>query len=399
MKKRLAFILLLFMIFALTIACTPSEEPIIEDDVEVIEVDIEEEECDIEELPEDIPEEIPEEEDVEEEEETIVEGRQFNLYPGEYGYYAFRLLEHMNDYLPYRVPFTTRELEAAQWIADTLLDMGFYDDQIETQTFRYDVITSSWWGGALWGIQFFEGEGYYDDLDWIDYSQNVILTIPGRSDETIIIGAHYDSPGYAGASDNAGSVALLLETAYRMQYYDHYYTLQFVFFGAEEVGLVGAFYFVDSLSATEVNNLALVINADVILEGPIFVYALAIIDTLPEIPSSVLWDSESWPTIYYDSFTMEIDDIANGLIYDDIHLVAIPEAIFSPTDHLAFLEFGVPTMYIYGTYDPVYPEFFVRNVLHTPDDNLDFIMEQAPGRVEDALHTFVRFLGQVLNLQ
>ena len=395
MKKISTLILILLMILALAMGCTPSEEPIVEDNIDGIEIDIEEE-CDIEELLEDIPEELPEEPS---EEEVVIEGRPFDIAPGDPGFYAVRFLEHMNDYLPYRVPFTTRELEAAHWIADTLLDMGFYDEQVEIQSFRYDVVTSSWWGGALLGIRWFDEQGYYDGLEWIDYSQNVILTIPGRSDETIVIGAHYDSLAYAGISDNAASVALLLETAYRMQDYDHYYTLQFVFFGAEEVGLIGAFYFVDRLTATEVDNLVLAVNADVIVEGPVFVYATASISYLPEEPGFVLWGSEFWPTLYYCSFTMEIDDIANALVDDDIHLVAIPEAIFSPTDHLAFLELGIPTLYLYGTYDPVYPDFFVHNILHTPNDNLDFIMTETPGRIEDAFRTFVRFLEGVLLIE
>ena len=397
MKKIFTLVLILFMTFALSMGCTPSEEPIVEEDVDGIEVDIEEE-WDTDELPEDIPEEPPEEE-VPEEEEAIIEGRHFDVAPGDYGYYAVGFLEHMNDYLPYRVPFTTRELEAAQWIADTILDMGFYHEQVEMQSFRYDVVTSSWWGDASWGIRWFDEQGYYDGLEWTDYSQNVILTIPGRSDETIVIGAHYDSLAYAGVSDNAAGVALLLEAAYRMQDHDHYHTLQFVFFGAEEVGLVGAFYFVDSLSATEVNNLVLAVNADVIVEGPIFVYATASVSYLPEAPEFVLWGSEFWPTLYSCSLTLEIDHIANALVYDDIHLMAIPEAIFSPTDHLAFLEFWVPVMYLYGTYDPVYPDFFVRNILHTPDDNLDFIMTETPGRIEDAFRTFVRFLEEVLLIE
>jgi Zn-dependent M28 family amino/carboxypeptidase len=264
------------------------------------------------------------------------------------------------------------------------------------QTFRYDVITSSWWGDASWSIRWFEEQGYYDGLEWTDYSQNVILTLPGRSDETIVIGAHYDSVANEGISDNAAGVALLLETANRLQYYDHYYTLQFVFYGAEEVGLIGAFYFVDNLSETEVNNLILSINADVIVEGPVFVYALGSVAYLPDFPETLLWAGGDLPTIHTCSLTLEIDDIADKLLYHDIHLTAIPEAIFSPTDHLAFLEFGIPVMYIYGTYEPVYPEFFVRNILHTPDDNLDFIMGDAPGRIEDALYSFGRFLEEIL---
>jgi hypothetical protein len=395
MKKLFTIIIVLLMIFTLTIGCTSSGNGPDEDNIYIEE--------EIPKTPTTLPGDdqppgdTPQEELLEE--DDAQEGRTFNVASGEHGYLAMGFIQHMNDVLPFRLPFTTRELESANWIVDTLLDMGFDQSQIEVQTFRYDVQTSSWWGNAMWAMEWFAEQGYFDGLERIDYSQNVILTIPGRSQETIVIGAHYDTVNNPGISDNAAGVALLLESAYRMQNKDHYYTLQYIFFGAEEVGLIGAFYFVDSLSATEVYNLALMINADVIIEGPIFVYALGYVYQLPEWPMEILWGGGQIPTIYHCSLTMAIDDFANALIYDDIHLVAIPEAIFSPSDHLAFIEFGIPILYFYGTYPPQYPELFVRNILHTPDDNLDFIMADAPGRIEEGLRTFGRFLDAILMME
>ena len=393
MKKAFALLIAALIILTLTIGgCTPSVEPPDEDDIMIETVEQEE--------PEEPLGEIPEEPQEEEEAPWEASVRNFNVTPSDHGYYAVRFLEHMNDILPYRLPFTTRELESAYWIVDTLLDMGFDESQIEIQTFRYDVQTSSWWGDALWSLEWMEADGYFDfdGVDRIDYSQNVILTIPGRSDRTIIIGAHYDTVASAGMSDNAAGVALLLESAYRMMNEDHYYTLQYIFFGAEEVGLIGAFYFADNLTTTEVYNLELVINADVIIEGPVFIYATGYVTHLPEWPIVTLWGEEV-PTIYENPLTMEIDDFANALAYDGVYLVAMPEAVFSPTDHLAFLQFGVPVVYFYGTYPPQYPELFVRNILHTPNDNLDFIMADSPGRIEEGLHTFLRFLDAILMME
>ena len=391
MKKRFTLFIIILMIFTLGIGCTQTVELPDEEDIIIEAIEPEEPE-------EDIPEEPLEEEEAPQ--EILPSVRNFNISPGDHGYHAVRFLEHMNDILPYRLPFSTRELESAYWIVDTLLDMGFDESLIEMQTFRYDVQTSSWWGNALWSLEWFEEEGYFDfdGVERIDYSQNVILTIPGRSERTIIIGAHYDTVGSAGMSDNAAGVALLLESAYRMMDEDHYYTLQYVFFGAEEVGLIGAFYFTDSLTDTEVYNLELVINADVIIEGPIFIYATGYVTYLPDWPIVTLW-GEDIPTIHESPLTMEIDSFANALAYDGVHLVAMPQAIFSPTDHLAFLEFGVPVVYFYGTYPPEYPELFVRNILHTPDDNLDFIMADSPGRIEEGLHTFLRFLDAILTIE
>ena len=393
MKKTFPLLIVIMMIITLGIGCTPPIESPDEDEIIIETIETEEPE----ELEEELPEEPPQEEVPG---EVLSETRNFDVAPGDHGYYAVRFLEHMNDILPYRLPFTTRELESAYWIVETLLDMGFDESLIEMQTFRYDVQTSTWWGDALWALEWMEAEGYFDfdGVDRIDYSQNVILTIPGRSERTIVIGAHYDTVASAGMSDNAAGVALLLESAYRMMDENHYYTLQYVFFGAEEVGLIGAFYFADSLADTEIYNLELVINADVIIEGPIFIYATGYVTDLPEWPIVTLWGEEI-PRIYENPMTMEIDDFANALAYDGVHLVAIPQAIFSPTDHLAFLQFGVPVVYFYGTYPPEYPELFVRNILHTPNDNLDFIMADSPGRIEEGLHTFLRFLDAILMME
>src|SRR5262249_7726363 len=152
--------------------------------------------------------------------------------------------------------------------------------------------------------------GYYDGLMRIDDSQNVILTLPGRSEQTIIIGAHYDGVGNPGISDNAGGMVLLLENAYRMRDVDHYYTLQYVFFGAEEVGLIGAFYFVDQMSQREIDNLVLMINADVIMDGPELVYGVAYLDKMPEYPVDLLWET---PEVSQNGLTEQVEAIAGRL--------------------------------------------------------------------------------------
>ncbi|WP_051295981.1 M28 family metallopeptidase [Eisenibacter elegans] len=86
-----------------------------------------------------------------------------------------------------------------------------------------------------------------------DYqSQNVIGYVPGTSNPTqyLVLTAHYDHLGgygtdtyFPGANDNASGVALLLSLA---QYYAQNpapYSVVFIAFGAEEVGLIGSAYY------------------------------------------------------------------------------------------------------------------------------------------------------------
>lgn len=319
---------------------------------------------------------------------------EFDVASGEHGYLGVQWLEHMNDYLPHRLAFSNRELETAEWIMETLLEIGFDERQVDVQTFHIDTPTSSWWGEAFWGVEWFESMGYYEGLERIDYSQNVILTIPGRTAETIIIGAHYDTVDNPGLSDNASGTVLLLENAYRMRNVDHYYTLQYVFFGAEEIGLIGSFYFADQMTKEEIDNLVLMINVDVIMDGPDLIYAIGYIED-SSAAMEMLWET---PKVLQNDLSEQVKGIADQLNTEyRTELISKPHAINLPSDHLAFIEFGIPVMAFYATHPVAYPETFNGDVLHTERDNLDFLMTTHPGRVERALYQFGLFLEEVVS--
>lgn len=81
-------------------------------------------------------------------------------------------------------------------------------------------------------------------------SQNVCGWLAGTSDSVVILGAHYDHLGqigktiFRGANDNASGVALLLSLLDSLQEEEPKYSLLFIAFGAEEVGLIGSFHYV-----------------------------------------------------------------------------------------------------------------------------------------------------------
>ena len=192
-----------------------------------------------------------------------------------HGEIATYYIRFMSENLPSRSPFSYPELDAAIWLVEELLAMGHDFNNIEVQEFTYwDLLEyydiSIWWGSVTWPSMI--GEGREELLREDRVSQNVVLTLPGQSDRKIIVGAHYDSLVYPGASDNASGTALLLESAFRMLELDHYYTIVYVFFGAEEVGLIGAHYFYAQLSDTQRDNIVMMVNADVLIEGPYLIY-------------------------------------------------------------------------------------------------------------------------------
>lgn len=83
-------------------------------------------------------------------------------------------------------------------------------------------------------------------------SQNVIGYVEGEVDTFIMFGGHYDHLGnmgptvyFPGANDNASGCAMILNLArhYGNLDYKPHYSMMFVFFSAEEVGILGSKYF------------------------------------------------------------------------------------------------------------------------------------------------------------
>jgi len=215
-----------------------------------------------------------------------------------HGEIALGYIEFINDYLPARSTFTYSELEAAIWLVEELLAQGHDWDYIMAQEFTYWDIRDLEWNASGWGrlqwtwviSEMILGTGREDLLRVDRVSQNIILTIPGQSNSKIIVGAHYDSPPYPSASDNASGTALLLESAQRMLELDNYHTIVYIFFGAEEVGLVGANFYYQMLTEAERENILFMINADVLIEGPYVIFGTGKFPVLEEADMAQLID-------------------------------------------------------------------------------------------------------------
>jgi len=294
-----------------------------------------------------------------------------------HGELALQYIFFLNDYLPERIAFSYRELDAAAWIVEELLAMGYAESQIEVQTFtRKEASLSS---RARDPLHFFPIGGH----TLRPYSQNVILTVPGQSEHTIIVGAHYDSLLYPGASDNASGVALLLESAARMRYLDSYYTIVYIFFGAEEVWWVGAYVYLDRLSEPDADNIILMVNADVLLDGDTLIYAAGY-GTNRQSPRP-------------NTMTAEIDQIAARLQGRyDMALTSRPHGLAINTDHAAFFYAGHTVLFLFGA-NYVNGQFHL-DILHSPQDDIHWLNEHRPGRAEQAMWVFSVFLEEILLL-
>ena len=81
---------------------------------------------------------------------------------------------------------------------------------------------------------------FFEDADKIVSANLVATARDGKRDREVILSAHVDSAGTPGAQDNASGVAVLLELARTLPKLDLPFRLRFVFFGAEELGLLGS---------------------------------------------------------------------------------------------------------------------------------------------------------------
>ena len=182
--------------------------------------------------------------------------------------------------------------------------------------------------------------------------RNVVATLAGESDETIVVSAHYDSVWRGpGTIDNATGVEGVRRLAERFAASaPHPRTISFCAFAAEEIGLLGARRFVSEASLRgELDRVRGVVNLDCIAHGE----RLAVLASPPELL-----------------------DRARGFA-ESLGLTKRYEADFRTTakgvDSVPFAEEGVPAATI--LHFP-YAEY------HTPRESIELVDEQ---RLADAV--------------
>lgn len=107
--------------------------------------------------------------------------------------------------------------------------------------------------------------------------RNVLGFLNNKSDNTIVIGAHYDHLGYGGqgslhrgdkeihngADDNASGVAVMLDLARRLKNKNSSNNYLFMAFSGEELGLLGSNYFVKN-TTIPIDKLNYMLNMDMV---------------------------------------------------------------------------------------------------------------------------------------
>lgn len=95
-------------------------------------------------------------------------------------------------------------------------------------------------------------------------TKNLIITKQGLTypNTYVIVDGHYDSINGVGANDNGSGTVALLEMAKQMASVPTAYSIKFIHFSAEEIGLIGSQYYVDNTVIPQNLDIKLVLNID-----------------------------------------------------------------------------------------------------------------------------------------
>ncbi len=269
------------------------------------------------------------------------------------------------DQLGPRTAGTELEKKAADFVADKLKGMGY---EVKRTPFDY------------------EDNG-------TKHSENVIAVKKGTGKGTIIVGAHYDSVDAAkGVDDNGSGIAVALEAAQSLQKTDTVHTLAFVFFGAEEVDLLGSAYYTEQMTPEQIADTVLMVNFDSLVAGDI-AYVYGNPDEKGKFREHVLAlaTQEKINLITQQGLNPEFQKGTTG----------------PWSDHAAFEALGIPFIYFESTnwnlgemdgYTQVDLTLGEEGeVWHTQYDTYDYIDKTFPGRIAERLTVFAKVIKKILS--
>jgi alkaline phosphatase isozyme conversion protein len=262
---------------------------------------------------------------------------------------AYEYMAELSDEIGSRVAGLSTEKRAGDRILEWFAELGYTPD---TQDFAFEQAGKT------------------------RRSRNIVAVKPGVSGKQIVIGAHYDSVRVGrGAFDNATGVALLMQLADALRNEKTPYTLVFVAFGAEEVGLKGSTHYVAEMSDQSRADTVLLINFDSVATGDrLYCYSSK------EAP---------WPQLALRSLARSLGE----------HILTSPglnsRHAYGTTgdwsDHVAFRKAGIPYLYLestnwlLGEKDGYLNTAKDRQIWHSKKDTLSYIEQRYPGRLEQQL--------------
>ena len=300
-------------------------------------------------------------------------------------YSTFVWLEQFVGQNPSRTTGTQGEKDSANWLYSQLSNMGY---NVSQQSFGVDL------GGAVSGV-----------MQQSATSSNIIATKKVNPNaKTLVVGAHYDNAsnlysngfvsGGDGAMDNGSGVAVVLDLAQKISQNNVNlpFNVEFVFFGAEELGMLGSNYYVSQLSQQQKDNILLMINVDVVASG----------DNL------YVW-GEDKKTPQANYFANQ----SNGLIKNtpaDTKAMGVNSgyrpyySVCQMSDHMEFLSQGIPVASFFSGNFNTGTFYFAENkgkddISHTQNDTINYLKNNFGIKFAQNMQTVsdVIYNGAILN--
>jgi Peptidase family M28/PA domain len=157
----------------------------------------------------------------------------------------------------------------------------------------------------------------------------------GDKNHVVVVDAHLDAIYGAGMLDNASGSATILDIAQQMKHVNPLNKLRFIWFGGEELGLLGSAYYVNNLTSNELSHIGYDLDADVTATPN---YTIGVLDPAgPDLFTGTV--SSTFPNRVYKASTVARDQ---AIAYFDS--IGKNHELFSPvgTDAFSFNAVGIP---------------------------------------------------------
>jgi len=221
-----------------------------------------------------------------------------------------------------------------------------------------------------WIISQYQSWGYTDIEQqevsvWGETGYNIIVTKTGTlyPDQFVIIDGHYDTIHGPGVNDNGSGTSIILEIARILKDVPTEYSIKFIHFTAEELGLIGSYHYVQEIAVPQNLDIKLVLNIDEVggVGG--------------ETNNTITCErDEDWPNSNNSASDTATTQLANLMeLYSDLNTQF---SYAYASDYVPFQEEGFVITGLYEANESPYP--------HSPDDTFenmdpDFVFQVAKG--------------------
>lgn len=339
-----------------------------------------------------------------------------NTLAADYGEECYEKLKYIDSVLRDRDCIDGENFQLAQkWIVWNLIQAGYSEEtDIEFQPVEFTTYAKK---DGLSAVKSYETDGKFYNREGRKYveaadgayvkaaviSENIVVTKQGKTDQQIIVGAHYDGTG---TGDNGSGIALALTTAQKLFAVETEYTVVFVFFTAEELGLYGSEAYAQNMTQEEIDNTLYIINIDSVVCGDYCYLYGGVQDNENQTVTDTEAFDNAWAVAESLGLSFKKNPWTWGNLspenYDDVTPDYASPSTGDWSDHVYFKDLGIKYLYMEATnweipdYTGYGETYLIGMLMNTANDYLEYIEKYFPGRPLEHLTQFSALLNALL---